>query len=184
MKKMVLLFAVVFLVACSTDDDAVTNEEVTLFVNHYQTTAALTGTALLIQEGTAIGSEDFKKVGVISGFEFEAGFIYTLTATKITTKNPGTNVSTVRYELLSQDTKEAVPPQTTFTIPLTKIINGVGYVSFLTGNEASGFLLGNRIPVQCMSLCRQLQTVINYEDIAVGEFTHSEDGSYVLKELY
>ena len=184
MKKIVLLFTIGLLVACSSDDGTTINEEVSLFVNHYQTTSILTGTALVIQEDTAIGTKDFERIGSIAGFEFEPGFTYILTATKITTKNPGTNASTIRYELISQETKEEVPPQTTFTVPLTQFVNGVGYLSFLNGDETSGFLLGNRIPIQCQNLCTQLQTILNYQDIASGEFTHREDGSYVLQELY
>ena len=75
-------------------------------------------------------------------------------------------------------------PQTTFEVPLTRFINGVGYVSFIVGSETLGFVLGNRISVDCNNLCAQLETVLGARDIATGTFTHGTDGTYVLQTLY
>ena len=184
MKKIIILCLLSLFVGCSADDGTVTEEEVTLFVNHYRTTPVLSNTALLVQENNAIGSEDFHKTRNIKSFTFEPGHTYLLTVSKITTKNPGTDASTVSYELIRQEEKNIVFPQTTFEVPLTRFINGAGYVSFIVGSETLGFVLGNRISVDCNNLCAQLETVLGARDIATGTFTHGTDGTYVLQTLY
>lgn len=184
MKKILLFCGVILFFACSADDASSTNEEVALFVNHYKTTSVLHGTQFLIQENSAIGSDSFKGISFIQNFNFQQGFEYKITAKKIRTQNAGTNAGTISYELVSVDEKNQISPQTTFTIPVARFVNGVGYVSFVQGTSANGFILGQEVVIECQNLCSQLENLIANQDLATGTFTHGTDGTYVLQELY
>jgi hypothetical protein len=184
MKNILFILSSVLLFSCSADDAVVTSEEVTLFVNHYKTTSVLNGTSLLIQEDAAIGTSDFEKTPFIEGFSFEPGFTYTLTATKIITENAGTNATMTSYELISVVDQTQVAPEVTFSVPLARFVNGLGYVSWLVGNQQTGFVLSNEININCGSLCPSLETVHANGEIATGVFVHGEEGTYVLQELF
>lgn len=181
---MLLFFAVAILAACSADDASVTNEEVTLFVNHYKTTSVLTGTQLLIQEAGAIGSATFEGTAFIRGFNFEQGFTYNIIAKKVTTENAGTNAAKISYELVSVAEKKQVSPQATFEIPVTQFVNGIGYVSFIKGTASNGFMLSQEIAIDCRNQCSQLENLVPNQEIATATFTHGTDGTYVLQNLY
>jgi hypothetical protein len=184
MKKILLVAVTAMLMACSADDASVTNEEVTLFVNHYKTTSTLHGTQFLIQENEAIGSTTFEGTAFITNFDFEPGFTYDMTAKKITTENTVTNATTVSYELVTLQDKKQVSPQATFEIPVTTFLNGVGYISFIQGSTATGFKLGQEITIDCLNECSQLEGLVTNEEIATGTFSHGPNSSYVLQGLY
>lgn len=185
MKKILLFCTAALLIACSSSDDAsITNEEVVLFVNHYKTTSVLNGTQFLIQENDAIGSDTFQGTAFINNFEFEPGFTYNVTAKKIITEDAGTDAATVSYELVSVNQKNQVSPQATFEIPVSRFVNGVGYISFVRGTSTIGFILSQEIILDCQNLCPQLENITPNQEIATGTFTHGEDGTYVLQGLY
>ncbi len=184
MKKILFLCATALLLACSADDASVTSDEVALFVNHYKTTSVLNGTQFLIQENDAIGSDTFQGNAFIKNFEFEPGFTYHLTARKITTENAGTDAATVSYELVSVQEKNPVAPQTTFEIPVSRFVNGLGYFSFVRGTSEIGYTLSQEIEIECQNLCPQLQSITLHQELATGTFTHGTDGMYVLQGLY
>ena len=184
MKKILLICAAALLFACSADDEQITNEEVTLFVNHYKTTSVLNGTQFLIQENTAMGGDSFEGAASIKNFDFEPGFTYTITAKKTSTENAGTDAATVSYEFVSENEKTQVSPQATFEIPVARFVNGVGYVSFVRGTSTNGFILSQEIAIECQNLCAQLENVTPNQEAATGTFTHGPDGTYVLQSLY
>lgn len=184
MKTIGILLLTVLLFSCSADDAQVTSEEVTLFVNHYKTTSVVNGTSLLIQENAAIGTTEFQKTPSINGFTFEPGFTYTLNAKKTITENAGTNATTTSYELISIEDQNEVDPAATFTVPLARFVNGLGYVSWLVGNQQTGFVLSNEITIDCGTLCPSLESVHANQEIATGVFIHGEEGIYQLQELY
>lgn len=184
MKKILLFCTAALFFSCSADDASTTNEEVTLFVNHYKTTSVLNGTLFLIQENDAIGGNTFEGTAFIQNFNFQQGFEYKITANKIRTQNAGTDAATSSYELVSVNEKNQISPQATFTIPVARFVNGVGYVSFVQGTSANGFILGQEIIIECQNLCSQLENLIPNQEAATGTFTHGPDGTYVLQELY
>ena len=52
MKKLLFFLTIALIFSCSADDGSVTQEEVTLLINHYKTTAILSlDTVFLVQEG-------------------------------------------------------------------------------------------------------------------------------------
>jgi len=186
MKKLFLLvFSAVLLLSCSSDDGSVTQEEVTLFVNHFKTTSFTSlDTVFLIQEDEAIGSDYYRDAFTISGFDFEPGFTYKINVTKTTRQNPGVDFENVTYQFLSLIDKETVPGNETFTVPLGRIFNVSGYVTWLVGNSTFGFSILNQIEIDCSALCSDLEAVlINFQE-ANGVFQHGDNGEYVLVDLY
>jgi len=184
MRKIFLLCITALLFACSADDASETNEEVTLFVNHYKTTSVLNGTQFLIQENDAIGGDTFQGTAFIKNFEFEPNFTYNITARKISTENAGTDTATVSYELVSVNEKKQISPQAIFEIPLARFVNGVGYISFVRGSSTQGFILSQEIVIECQNVCSQLENLTPNQEAATGRFTHGPDGTYVLQGLY
>lgn len=184
MKKILLFCTAALLFACSSDDASITNEEVALFVNHYKTTSVLNGTQFLIQENDAIGSDTFQGTAFIKDFEFEPGFTYSIRANKIRTENAGTNTATFSYELISVNEKKQVSPEAAFDISLATFVNGVGYVPFVVGTADTGFQISREIEIDCQILCGQLEQVVPNKETVTGTFTHGNDGTYVLQELF
>jgi hypothetical protein len=183
MKNILLIAAAILLIACSADDGSVTTQEVSLVINHYKTTSVLNGTAFLIQEDEEIGGATFKATPIIRNLNYEPGFTYEVTAEKTFTENPGTDATTVSYEVRQLIEKEPVPPEVSFTLPLGEFVNGAGYVRLAQGFNGT-FYLGGEIPLNCQSFCQELAIAFNNEEQVSGTFTHGEDGTYVLEELY
>lgn len=104
MKKFFYIILFFSLAACGVSEET-TLETVTLRVNSYtvQCTGEMEGECLLVQEGDAIGSEDWEYFyyrDSIEGFEYEPGFVYDLLVRKIPVKDPPMDAPSVRYELV------------------------------------------------------------------------------------
>lgn len=180
MKKLLLLCTAVLL-SCSADDESVTQEEVNLLIDHYKTTSLFYGTALVAYEN---GSSISIEIPAIAGFEFEQRNTYDIITSKKTTKNSGTNATTVGYELLSVVAQDSVPASTRFAMPLAKFVNGLGYVKFVVGNAETGYIISNEITMDCTYFCSELYSRLSIEDNITGEFEHGPEGTYVLMALY
>jgi len=181
MKKLLYFGIIALLFACSADDQTITETQVNLVIDHYKTTSVLYGTALVATEE---GVESRFKIPFISSFEFQPGNTYKVTATRRTVQNDGAATATDSYRLISVQTQDTIPPNTRFTVPLAKFVNGYGYVKFVVGNAELGYVLSNEIPLDCASFCGELQSLLVIEDPVTGEFEHGPDGNYVLKALY
>lgn len=181
MRKLLFLFLSTLLLSCSADEGSITETEVDLTIDHYKTTSLLNGTALVASE---IGSDQKFEVPFISGFEFQPGFQYSITATRTTTINDGAATGTDSYRLISVRSQDTIPPNTRFTVPLAEFVNGFGYVKFVVGNAELGYTLSNEISLDCTSFCGQLYSMLSIEDPITGEFEHGPDGTYVLTALY
>lgn len=104
MKKIFYLILVFSFTACGVTEET-TLETVTLRVNSHTVACSgeMDGECLLVQEGDAIGSEDWEYFYYwdgIEGFEYEPGFVYDLLVRKIPVKNPPMDSSSIRYELV------------------------------------------------------------------------------------
>lgn len=104
MKKFFYLVLLFSLTACGVSEET-TSQIVTLRVNSHtvECTGEMEGECLLVQEGDAIGGEDWQYFyyrDSIDGFEYEPGFVYDLLVRKIPVKNPPMDDSSVRYELV------------------------------------------------------------------------------------
>jgi hypothetical protein len=160
---------------------------VQLYVNHFKTVAVAAPTlTFLAQEGTQIGSETYIEVDFIRGFDFEPGFEYMLEVEKTTTRNPGTEYSTSNYSLIAVSSKTAVAPNTRFSIILARSYNYAGYVNTVDGTLILGFSLLSQIPIDCQGLCGPLSSIQRQQNASqtTGVFTHGDNGTYILRELY
>lgn len=187
MKKVLLIFTALLLVSCSNDDGDQTSQTVQLYVNHFKTVAVAAPTlTLLVQEEAQRGSDTYLEVDYISGFQFESGFEYNLEVKKTTTRNPGTEFSTTNYSLISVMSKTPVSNDVEFSIILARLYNYAGYVNTVDGNSQAGFTLLSQIPIDCSGLCGPLGSIQRAENAqqTTGVFTHGEDGTYVLRQLY
>lgn len=185
MKKILLFCAIALMFSCSSSDDAsIQTENVTLFVNHFKTTSLLSGTTFLVQENDAIGTNTYKTAPVIENFDFQPGYTYSISAEKTITENAGTDAATTAYRVIDVLEKKQVGAFATFNVPLTTFTNGVGYISFISGSEATGFRLSGQIEIDCREFCGELEGMIQNKDIATATFIHGPEGSYILQELY
>lgn len=171
-----------FLLSCSSDDKStITEIEVNLLIDHYKTTSLLHGTAFVVSEN---GEERLIEIPFISSFDFQPGFRYEARATRRTVVNDGTSKGTDTYHLISIQSQDTIPPNTTFTVPLAQFVNGYGYVKWVVGSADTGYVLSNEIPIDCEQFCTELTSVFAIEDNVTGEFEHGPDGSYILRALY
>ncbi|MEP2934923.1 MAG: DUF4377 domain-containing protein [Gilvibacter sp.] len=187
MKKVLLLLLSIGLFACSSDDGSQSSQTVQLYVHHFKTVAvAAPVLTLLAQEDSQRGSDTFIEVDYIRGFDFEPGFEYELEVEKITTRNAGTQYSTTHYQLISVTSKTAVANDVEFSIILARLYNYAGYVNTVDGNTEAGYSLLSQIPIDCSGLCGPLGSIQRSENAqqTTGVFTHGQDGTYVLRELY
>ena len=182
MKKLLFLALIVILLySCSSDDQrTITEENLNLSIDHYKATSLLYGTAFLASEN---GSQEFQ-IPFIDQFDFEPGFRYEINVVRTSTKNAGTNATTNTYRLVAIQSQDTIAPQTRFSFPLARFVNGLGYVTWIRGSAEAGYIVNNEIPVDCSSFCSELAGSLLIEDAIRGEFEHGQDGSYTLVDLY
>jgi len=182
MKKLLFLCMMSFLLSCSSDDKSSTTElDVNLTIDHYKTTSLFHGTAFVVTEN---GQPQKFEIPFITSFDFQPGFRYQARATRRTIVNDATNKGIDTYHLISIQSQDTIPPNTTFTVPLAKFVNGFGYVKWVVGNADIGYVLSNEIPIDCQQFCGELVNKFTIEDNVTGEFEHGPDGSYILRALY
>ena len=182
MKKLLFLCLVGLLLSCSSDDKSTTTEtEVNLSIDHYKTTSLFHGTAFVATEN---GQEGRFEIPFITSFDFQPGFRYQARAIRRTVVNDGASEGIDSYRLLSIQSQDTIPPNTTFTVPLGKFVNGFGYVKWVVGNVDTGYVLSNEIPIDCERFCIELANILAIEDNVTGEFAHGPNGSYILLALY
>lgn len=103
MKRYLLIFLLVNFTGCGLKED---KAPVTMMrVNSYTVDCVgeMEGKCLLVQEGEAIGSDDwhyFYYEDSIIGFDYEPGYIYLLAVKRTPVKNPPADASSYEYELV------------------------------------------------------------------------------------
>ncbi|WP_424493493.1 DUF4377 domain-containing protein [Salinimicrobium sp. GXAS 041] len=109
MKITVAYILILFFWGCGSTEDAVL--ETPLRVNSYTVSCIgeMEGECLLVQEGNAIGTDDwelFYYKDDIEGFDYEEGYIYDLIVEKSEIENPPMDASSVNYKLIRIESKE------------------------------------------------------------------------------
>lgn len=109
MKKIYSIFILFFLYCCASGEKAI--DEIHMRVNSYTVDCVgeMEGVCLLVQEGEAIGTEDweyFYYEDSIKGFDYEPGYVYHLVVRKYSVENPPIDGSSVQYELVRIISKE------------------------------------------------------------------------------
>lgn len=181
MRKLLFLCTLGLLLSCSSDDQTITEIDLRVSIDHYKTTSLFHGTAFVATENGQ--SQEFEIPSILS-FDFKPGFRYQTTVKRTTTKNDATNATTDSYALISVESQDTIPPNTRFTVPLAKFVNGFGYVTWIKGSANAGYLLSNEISVDCASFCSELTGSLLIQENITGEFEHGSGGSYRLVALY
>ncbi|MBZ9650736.1 DUF4377 domain-containing protein [Psychroflexus montanilacus] len=186
MKKinLLLLFISTLLMSCSSDDDNST-ELVEMRIDHYPETMLISPIpsnettpylGLRYQEGDNIGTNKWENFIFIEGFDYEPGFIYSLSVNKTTLANPPADASSVNYSLRSISSKEEVGAEVNFKMDLK-----IDDFSFITND--SGLQLLNQIDVNCNELCDDLDSHLNSQTDVKGIFRHAGDQTVELLEI-
>lgn len=104
MKNIIVFVVLSFLASCAVSEET-SAETLTLRVNSYtvECVGEVEGRCLLVQEGSAIGTEDWEYFYFqdgIEGFNYEPGYVYDLLVRKIPVKEPPMDGSSIHYKLI------------------------------------------------------------------------------------
>jgi len=179
----ILAIISICIISCKKDDNI---EIVKMRVNHYQQPVNnqefYYGLSFFIQEGDEIGNDKWYGFSnVISGFDYEIGYVYEIDVQKKHIENPMIDRPNVDYSLIRILSKTKVPQETTFDIALTiKYSNGF---ETLVNNKTSKFSLLGGTEIDCGNLCDSLDEKINNQTGLVGTFVHIDDKTIRLISL-
>ena len=170
-----------FSASCSLKGDSPNSTEIVdMRINHFRQTAVGEGRYLvyLVQEEDEIGNNDWNYLyEEIQGFDYELGYIYTITVRKINIENPPADGSSVKYVLVSVRSKEEVPDGETFDVYLKSYGE-----NFVTQSENDLFLL-HEYKIDCNSMCETLTADLDTKEKVTGTFIHGPDESLILQSL-
>ncbi len=181
MRPLFVALAVGALFACGEENQ----ETVSMRVGHFRQTAIGVGPTLvyLVQEEEAIGTETWNYFyNGIEGFAYELGYVYSLAVEKIPVDDPPADGSSIRYTLKKIISKEAVDDTVSFEIGLKSVIKS-NPPGFVTGSVVSGFELLSSVPIDCNTLCEELDQQLATKDEVIGTFTHAPGGVIRLVKL-
>jgi len=160
------------IISCKKDENT---EIVRMRVNHYQQPVNnqefFYGLSFIVQEGDEIGNDKWYGFSnIISGFDYELGYVYDIDVQKKHIENPMIDGPTVEYSLIRILSKTKVPQETTFDIALTiKYSNGF---ETLVNNKTFKFSLLGGTDIDCGNLCDSLEEKINNQTGLIGTFVH------------
>ncbi len=120
-------------------------------------------------------------VDAIEGFDYELGYQHELRIRKEEVHEPSMARPYIKYTLLSEISKERVSNNTSFSLPIKSLeFNPSELVS---GDTFTGFILLNEIPIECTTLCDEMEEEIESNNEVTGVFRHNFDGSIKLISL-
>ena len=180
----ILAIISVSIISCEKDENI---EIVKMRVNHYQqpvnSQELFYGLSFIVQEGDEIGNDKWYGFSnIISGFDYEVGFVYDIEVKKKHIEDPMIDMPNVEYSLIRILSKTKVPQETTFDITLT-ISYSNGFESLVTKNEISKFSLLGETEIDCENLCGALEDNIENQNGLIGTFAHIDDKTIHLLNL-
>ena len=109
MRRVWYFLFLIVVMACGSKERAA--NQLLLRVNSHTVpcTGEAEGECLLVQEGEAIGTDDWQYFYFkddIQGFQYEEGYIYDLVVAKETVQNPAMDSSSIIYKLVRIKSKE------------------------------------------------------------------------------
>ncbi len=177
-KQIGILMIIGILFSCSKDD-TVLPQTFDMRINHYQNTGIGEGLFLIqmVQISNTIGSENWIKFyNTIEGFDFQPGYIYDIKVSVEQVDNPPADGSSLKYTLQEIKSTQKVDIETPFDIDLK--INGQSFIT-----KTSGYELLNQIEIDCNSLCEELDTKLQHQEIVVGTFKRLQRNELQLLKL-
>ncbi|MBJ2173788.1 DUF4377 domain-containing protein [Aureibaculum sp. A20] len=161
--------------SCTSDDDV---EIVTLKVNHFKQSGvgSFTSQFLLVYEGSDAGDAMYNMFySGIEGFNYEWGYVYTLTVEKKTIGNIAADGGSISYKLIDEVGKEKAASDISFEILLSRTYDDGGFEPFFTKTDNSTFELLDGTKIDCANLCDQLTEKLAVKEAITGVFLHSEN---------
>lgn len=179
---LLLLPLLAVLISCSSDErsEGTTNDDILSVRHHY-----ITGFTLqpVIVNSVARGNDEFHPFyNLIHGFTYEHGYDYVLRVNVTEIPNPPADAPSLRYDLEEVLSKTPGSTSEQFRMILRVNYDTGGEMSFLTGDIDSGFKLLDQVPVNCGSLCDDLQAPFD-TDLMYGVFQRNDNNSYELIDI-
>lgn len=180
----ILLSCITLFNSCDNSDDA--NEITTMKVNHYKQSGSslFLSQFLLVQEGNLAGGNEWNLFyDDIEDFNYELGYVYTLTVEKIWLENPPVDGSSIHYRLIEVVNKVKAPLDEEFEILLARLTDDNGYDSYFEEVDNLSYKLLDGTKIDCQDYCDELSKKMLNKQSITGVFTHSDDGRLLLKAL-
>lgn len=174
MKKSFHLMFIFCLFACG--DDA---EETRLIINHFQQPATLFSDYFVYvsQEGAQIGTDEWEYHSPeILGFDYEWGYVYDLQVQRVGINNPPQDGSSIRTSLVKMISKKKVSTDEQFEIRLSRAYDDGEFRSYAHHDGASGFILLNKVAIDCGDGCTDLLERLKNKESLIGVFRHVDTG--------
>ncbi|MDN3667801.1 DUF4377 domain-containing protein [Echinicola jeungdonensis] len=120
-------------------------------------------------------------IDAIEGFDYELGYEHELRIRKEEVQEPSMERPYIKYTLLSEISKDKVSSSTSFTLPIKSLEYNPS--ELVSGDIFSGFVLLNKIPIECTTLCDDLEDEMEENNEVSGVFRHNFDGTIKLVSL-
>ncbi|WP_187328673.1 DUF4377 domain-containing protein [Echinicola rosea] len=127
------------------------------------------------QEGT--NEWDEIPIDAIDGFNYQMGYDYVINIRKEQMHNEATDGFYTAYTYLSEESKELVSPNATFELPLKSPSYQPATLAF--GNVEVGYKMLGEIPIECSTLCEDLDITLETDGTVTGVFRHN--GNNIIK---
>lgn len=174
MKKPFLLILIFCLLGCDDDTD-----ETRLIINHFQQPTTLLSDYFIyvIQDGTQIGTDEWEYHSPeILGFDYEWGYVYDLKVKLENIGNPPQDGSSIRTSLVKMISKKKVSTDEQFEIRLSRAYDDGEFRSYAHHDGASGFMLLNKVAIDCGDGCTDLLERLTNKESLIGVFRHIDTG--------
>lgn len=171
--------------SCKNDDSI---EKEIIKINHFKTVAygPFAGLFMNTQGGEDLGTDKWSIFyNSIENFEYEFGYVYTLSVVKTKIEAPPQDGSDLKYKLEELISKEKIAANTEFEITLRKAYTE-DLELYVTGNRTDGFQILNQIHIDCGDLCEELEAIQNKDGLTTvtGVFKHTDmENTVELKAL-
>ncbi|WP_162633296.1 DUF4377 domain-containing protein [Echinicola strongylocentroti] len=138
---------------------------------------------LKVQFSHQEGTEEWEEIPInaINGFNYEMGYDYVINIRKKEAYNEATDDYYTTYTYLSEESKEMVSPNITFELPLKSPDFQPATLAF--GNVELGYKMLGEIPIECSTLCDDLEISLETESEVFGIFRHDENNTIKLIQL-
>jgi len=172
------LLALLILMLSSCLDETPVKEE-TIAIQHYpviQKNEVDNPTLWLkVQFSHQAGSNEWSEIPIdaIEGFNYELGNNYEIRIRKEEALNEASGMHYIKYTYLSEISKSPVSASTTFEMPLKS--NNYNPSKLVLGSAELGYKLLGEIPLECSTLCDDLENSLATNSEVTGVFRHNGD---------
>ncbi|GAB3659736.1 hypothetical protein GCM10028791_33280 [Echinicola sediminis] len=128
---------------------------------------------LRVQFSHQSGTDEWSTIPIdaIEGFDYELGSTYDIRIRKEEALNQSTGKYYIKYTYLSEIAKTPTSSMTTFEMPLKS--NDFNPSNLVLGSAGSGYSLLGEIPIDCASLCDDLENSLATSGEVTGLFRHN-----------